>query len=186
MSCLLLHYCEAILSPRVPPLSLRLLDKGSYSVSASGAPLPPSRTPQSPEAPIVFNPETDVVLDAFGGLQVGVSVADEAWDWDDGAWDFEQWLKRQSAFPDDNELEQTLPPECVCLSPRVCPSQLEGDTFIFSVSASTASFCRLTARGLMETVSACSGAPCCCVCLYSCAQLYPQPQLRELQIRRGP
>ena len=76
----------------------------------SSPPLPPTHAP-SAETPVYFNEETDVVLDAFGGIEVEVSVGDENWDWDDGAWDFEQWLKRQSAYPDDNELEQTLPPE---------------------------------------------------------------------------
>lgn len=73
-------------------------------------PLPPAVQPEA-GSPICFNPQTDVVLDAFGGVQVGVAVGEEVWEWDDGAWDFEQWLKRQSAYPDDYELEQTLPPK---------------------------------------------------------------------------
>ncbi|KAL8269200.1 hypothetical protein Esti_006871 [Eimeria stiedai] len=87
----------------------RLLDKGSYGVSAS-PPLPPSVAPP-PGHSLLFNEETDVVLNAFGGVEVGVAVAHAAWDWDDGAWDMEQWLKRQSAYPDDEELENTLPPD---------------------------------------------------------------------------
>lgn len=87
----------------------RLLDKGSYEIAQS-PPLPPTEVPP-PRSPIYFNGHTDVVLDAFGGVELGVSVADEEWEWDDGAWDYEQWLRRQSAYPDDNELEQTIPSE---------------------------------------------------------------------------
>ncbi|XP_026192877.1 uncharacterized protein LOC34621931 [Cyclospora cayetanensis] len=94
----------------VGPIWRELLDKGSYQVSMSPPPLPPSELPSEAVA-IHFNPETDVVLDAFGGVQVGVAVGDQEWEWDGGAVDYEQWLKRQSAYPDDNELEQTLPPD---------------------------------------------------------------------------
>lgn len=66
---------------------------------------------------LVYDPETDVVLDAFGGVHVGVSVCgggpsgEDEVESDFGAWEFEQWLKRQSAFPDDPELERVLPAE---------------------------------------------------------------------------
>ena len=58
------------------------------------------------------------MLDAFGGVDIEVSVANEDWEWDEGASDFEQWLKKQSAYPDDNELEKTLPPEYVHPTPH--------------------------------------------------------------------
>lgn len=90
----------------------RLLDKGSYKVTAS-PPLPPSSSSlcAASSSVIYYNKKTDIILNAFGGLNIFISVEDKEWDWDDGACDFEQWLKRQSAYPDDDEIERTLPAE---------------------------------------------------------------------------
>ncbi|PFH36373.1 hypothetical protein BESB_045650 [Besnoitia besnoiti] len=87
----------------------RLLDKRSFRTSPR-PPFPPFCPDASaPSAPIVFNPETDVVLGAAGDIELGVAVAEDSWDWDDGHWSLEQWLKLQSAYPDDLEIETILP-----------------------------------------------------------------------------
>ncbi|KYF39841.1 hypothetical protein TGARI_240970B [Toxoplasma gondii ARI] len=98
----------------------RLLDKRSF-LCRPNPPFPPFFPPDSSSSssssscsfssssPIIFNPETDVVLGAAGDIEIGVAVAEEDWEWDDGHWAMEQWLKLQSAYPDDLELETILP-----------------------------------------------------------------------------
>nr|CEL65880.1 TPA: hypothetical protein BN1204_017100 [Neospora caninum Liverpool] len=83
----------------------RLLDKRSF-ICRPNPPFPPFLSPSSP---IIFNPETDVVLGAAGDIELGVAIAEDDWEWDDGHWAMEQWLKLQSAYPDDLEIETILP-----------------------------------------------------------------------------
>jgi len=37
----------------------------------------------------------DLVLGPAGNVYVGVGIADESWNWDDGAWDYEDWIKKR-------------------------------------------------------------------------------------------
>lgn len=101
-------------------LPFRLLDKRSF-LRAPNPPFPPFgeflRRGSTSSCPgLIFNPETDVVLGASGNVEIGVEVfddpaagADSRWEWDDGHWAMDQWLKLQSSYPDDLELEHALP-----------------------------------------------------------------------------
>eukprot|EP00920_Eleutheroschizon_duboscqi_P034332 GHVT01082508.1.p2 GENE.GHVT01082508.1~~GHVT01082508.1.p2 ORF type:complete len:298 (+),score=10.12 GHVT01082508.1:1339-2232(+) len=54
-----------------------------------------------------FNPREDVILGPAGNVFLTVGVGDPNWEWDDGAWDMEQYLKRlSSALPDDDMDEE--------------------------------------------------------------------------------
>ncbi|PHJ14937.1 hypothetical protein CSUI_011252, partial [Cystoisospora suis] len=102
----------------------RLLDKRSF-LRLADPPFPPfgqailpsSSSPSSSSSVLVYNPETDVVLGASGDIEISVRLAEkereeeeeERWEWDDGHWCMNNWLKLQSAYPDDLELEKTLP-----------------------------------------------------------------------------
>ncbi|KAF8820127.1 hypothetical protein IE077_003525 [Cardiosporidium cionae] len=54
-----------------------------------------------------YNSEHDLILGPAGNVCIGVAIANSTWEWDDGAGEFENWLKKQSALP-DNELTALL------------------------------------------------------------------------------